>query len=142
MIDQATLQQLVTAILKETAQLTAKWGVNPELAVRFAIAKLLATLSGESVPPIVSGYRSPSKQRCLKQNWDAGHQVNASCSMPVAAPARRSFHTIGQAVDTQGPAGPVFKAVWKAMGGVDGATFNDPNHLHILQPLPAAPALW
>lgn len=137
------MERLVSWIVQDTMELVLKWKLNPETAVRLAIVRAISTIAGEPFPEPISGFRSPARQRCLKENWDAGRQVNKACSMPAFAPARASFHTIGQAFDLKQPLGAVGRSVWTQLGhSVDGASFGDPNHYHTLKPFSKAPKLW
>ena len=94
-------------------------------------------------PDIVSGYRSPVKQRQMRNRWDAGDRVGL-----VARPAVRSWHTTGQAWDVEnGVAGfPWYR--WTIMQYIKprvnveirwGGNFSSPDPVHFDVPIADQP---
>ena len=68
----------------------------PEMAVRWAILELIMLLNGLSPGRITTAFRSLEYQRELKRRHDARE--------PGISPvARRSWHTVGQAIDASFP---------------------------------------
>lgn len=83
-------------------------------------------------PDIVSGFRSPAKQRRLLSRWQAGDTRGL-----VAKPACRSWHTLGRAMDVESDVagfGPYAFFLSEWFGMRDGRTFDDPGHFDLPGP--------
>jgi len=77
-------------------------------------------------PDIISGFRSPSRQRMLRIRWDRGDRAGL-----IARPACRSQHTIRNAIDVQTNVRgfPYYAALLvRYTGATDGRTFGDEGH--------------
>jgi hypothetical protein len=77
-------------------------------------------------PDIISGYRSPSKQRALLQRWNAGDRVGLT-----AKPACQSWHMLGRAIDVQTDVRGFRHYAYllhEYTGARDGRAFGDPGH--------------
>jgi hypothetical protein len=130
------MESLIAEMMRRAVAAWNEWGVFPEVAARIGVVSVIMEIFGQEMPTIVSGFRSIEKQRCLRVNWDAGRQVNFECSMPVARPATRSFHTGGLAVDVRvrDPGYAMFKRLWMMMPGAVWGGPTDPGHFHYKLP--------
>lgn len=78
-------------------------------------------------PDILSGRRSPERQRVMQVAWDRGRRAGLS-----ARPASRSWHLAGRAADVeQHVAGyPAYVYLLTTYTGArDGRDFGDPGHV-------------
>lgn len=83
-------------------------------------------------PDIVSGYRSPSRQRELLERWRRGDRSGL-----VAKPACESWHTIGRAWDVQSDVSgfTLYADLLDFTERVrDGRVFGDPGHFDLPGP--------
>lgn len=137
---QIFLQRVIAGI----PELVTEWGLHPETAARYSLVREYMLATGRKPPGIVSGYRSPEKQRCLLKNWNAGRAVSNNCSMPASKPACASWHMYSYAgipaslaidVYSRAPDLQYFSQLWKSMPwGVSGSDFSDPNHFQVELP--------
>ena len=77
-------------------------------------------------PDIISGYRSPARQRKLLARWNAGDRAGL-----VARPAERSWHTVRRAIDVESDVFGFEPYAWlltSYTGARDGRNFDDRGH--------------
>lgn len=109
--------------------------LSPDIAYGYAgIDAYLWASTGQGAPRIISGFRSLSRQRQLAERWFSGNRVGL-----VAKPARRSWHTLGRALDLDrsDPNYNTFISWWKQWYGPAlrvGETFGDPGHADVPGP--------
>jgi hypothetical protein len=136
-------QQYYNMLWRTALQEARHYRVIDQLGIRHAYATALmwwyhgATWAER--PDIVSGYRSPERQRVLRQRWDRGDRTGI-----VARPACRSWHTIGRAIDVQNNRPQwldVYGYYMRALGARWGKDFNnpDPNHFDLPTPTQQPP---
>lgn len=81
-------------------------------------------------PDIVSGYRSPSRQRTLLNRWNRGDRAGL-----VEKPARQSWHMAGRAIDVERNEWlSVYGWFMERLGARWGMRFGDPNHFDLPGP--------
>lgn len=125
----ATLEQQIEARARVIQQdVRAKFKLNREISNSYAlITAAIEILLGQQPPEIVSGLRTPARQRRLFEQWKRGDpRVRFQ-------PARRSWHMLGRAFDLQSgnPTFEAFRVGWQAIEGQtgrDGASFGDLGH--------------
>lgn len=145
------LQIFIRRVIAGIPGLVTQYGLHPEVAARYSLVKEYMLATGRKPPSIISGYRSTSKQRCLKENWLAGYRKNAACDMPISQPACRSWHmntvagvpaSLAIDVYSRAPDLPYFGQLWKQMPyGKAGSSFGDPNHFHVELPFHRPPSI-
>jgi len=89
------------------------------------LARMLETLAArskaEGLPDprerIISGYRSPTRQRMLREAWDRGDREGL-----IVRPAENSKHSEGKAVDLRGTLSELtaWGRLWEELGGTWG----------------------
>lgn len=142
---------LIQRTISALPELITRWGLHPEAAVRYSLLREYMIMTNRKAPSIISGYRSPAKQRCLLENWNAGYALNGNCSMPVSKPACRSWHMFNVAgvpaslafdLSFNAPDIDVFRQLWNQLPySVSGTSFGDPNHFHVELPLHRPPSI-
>ena len=83
-------------------------------------------------PDIISGYRSPARQRQLLTRWQSGDTRGL-----VAKPACKSWHTVGRAIDVESDVRgfrPYAFMLREWFGMRDGRNFSDPGHFDLPGP--------
>lgn len=131
----ATARELIEAA-QPIADALMEQRLAEDVAARYAAFDVvLRDRTGDGAPAIVSGYRSPAKQRELLQRWEAGDPGI------VAKPARFSWHMEGRAidVDTSHPNFEAFRQMWEDSGGRWGGRFSNPDAVHFDVPGSVSP---
>jgi hypothetical protein len=105
-------------------------GAVDALALRHAYAMGVLYWFGYPTPDrpdIVSGYRSPRKQRELLDRWQLGDRAGL-----VARPACQSWHMNGKAIDVQTRVSgfDAYRYMMEKWGVRWGGRFNSPDPVH------------
>ena len=114
-------------ILQAVQSTTLHWSINQDLATFYVVAATLAQCGTGSFPRIVSGFRSPERQRQLIAKWDSGERGGL-----ITKPSRRSWHMQHRAIDVQtdGPGFKIFQH-WMEVFGVEwGGRWRKPDPVH------------
>jgi hypothetical protein len=100
-------------------------GLIDEAAIAHSLGVWWAVQQGQQPPSIVSGFRSPERQRQLIRRWRQGDRAGL-----VARPACSSWHTVGRAWDVSRPSGfLIYRLALQGATGVRwGGTFGDDVH--------------
>lgn len=86
------------------------WGLRDEIAIPYTVAAAYDWWENGRWNGITSGFRSLAYQRRLRNRWLAGERTGLT-----SQPARRSFHTLGLAVDVSDPS-DYFASIMAAYG--------------------------
>lgn len=127
----ASKAEIITQAYRVAGNVANAWTLDPTVAALYGVADAwLRATTGRGAPKILSGLRSPDKQRDLYRRWqrnDPGVRFK---------PARQSWHLPSPEsggsraidVDPNDPNLDAFRRVWTLFGGRSGHTFGDDNH--------------